>query len=213
LFFLRKIAILGDVMEGYLAEIRIFAGQFAPSGWAFCQGQALQINTNQALYSLIGITYGGDAQTYFNLPNLSGRFPLGTSAGKVALGQTGGAENVTLSQAQMPLHTHSLDETVGVTFKNLAIPATTTTSTTEGSATPGATMILGPLSTAHATLYSSASNNTTLKPVDATGNLSATQVNRTPIAPTGGTASVPVLNPYLGVQFIICVEGIYPSRN
>lgn len=98
--------------EPFVAEIRIFAGNFAPRGWAFCNGQLLPIAQNTALFSLIGTTYGGDGRTTTALPNLKGRAPMhpGRGPGLTSrrLGQRGGSEMVSLSEAQMPNHTHTL---------------------------------------------------------------------------------------------------------
>jgi len=91
--------------EPFLAEIRIFSFNFAPRGWAFCNGQLLPINQNQALFSLLGTTYGGNGQTTFALPNLQGRTPLHTGSG-FTLGESSGEENHTLQMAEMPQHTH-----------------------------------------------------------------------------------------------------------
>jgi microcystin-dependent protein len=95
----------------YVGEIRMFAGSFAPNGWMFCQGQLLAISQYDTLFNLIGTTYGGDGQSTFALPNLSSRVPVhnGTSAfGNYVIGQMGGAENVTLTAAQIPNHTHQM---------------------------------------------------------------------------------------------------------
>jgi microcystin-dependent protein len=93
--------------QPYIGEIRMFAGNFAPAGWMFCEGQLLSISENDTLFQLIGTTYGGDGQTNFALPDLRGRLPLHQGNG-FAPAQTGGAEQVTLSQAQLPSHTHPL---------------------------------------------------------------------------------------------------------
>lgn len=90
----------------YIGEIRMFGGNFAPVGWLFCQGQILAISDYDALFNLIGTTYGGDGQSTFALPNLQSRFPVHQGSGYV-LGQTGGTESVTLNGNQMPVHTHS----------------------------------------------------------------------------------------------------------
>ncbi len=90
----------------YLGEIRLFAGSFAPANWSFCNGATLSIEENQALFALIGTTYGGDGQTTFRLPDLQGRVPIHRGGG-ASLGQTEGAETVTLTAGQMPVHTHS----------------------------------------------------------------------------------------------------------
>lgn len=91
--------------EAYVGEIRMFAGNFAPQGWALCNGQVLAIAENEALFSLIGTTYGGDGQTSFALPDLQGRAPMHL-APTHPLGEKGGLESVTLSPTQMPVHTH-----------------------------------------------------------------------------------------------------------
>ena len=89
----------------FIGEIRMFAGNFAPVGWAFCNGAILPIDQNDALFNLIGTTYGGDGQTTFALPNLQSRVPIHVGPG-FALGQTGGAETVTLTTSQIPGHSH-----------------------------------------------------------------------------------------------------------
>ncbi len=96
--------------DPFVGEIRLFGGNFAPSGWMFCAGQLLSISGYEILFSLIGTTYGGDGQNNFALPNMCGRFPLHMGAGGGAtytLGQLGGTENVTLTTGQMPTHTHT----------------------------------------------------------------------------------------------------------
>jgi microcystin-dependent protein len=93
--------------QPYVGEIRMFGGNFAPSGWMFCEGQLMPISENETLFNLIGTTYGGDGQSTFALPDLRGRAPLHQGSGFV-LAQTGGAETVTLTTNQMPAHTHSV---------------------------------------------------------------------------------------------------------
>jgi microcystin-dependent protein len=99
--------------EPFIGEIRIFGFNFAPRGWAFCAGQLLAISQNTALFSLLGTTYGGDGQTTFALPDLRGRTPVHLGAGpglsNITLGEKGGAENVTMTVANMPAHTHTVN--------------------------------------------------------------------------------------------------------
>lgn len=94
--------------EAYLGEIRMFGFTFAPKGWADCNGQIMQIQTNQALYALLGINFGGNGSSTFGLPNLQGRIPLHYGPVNNQIGATGGVESVTLTNTQMPAHTHSV---------------------------------------------------------------------------------------------------------
>jgi len=103
--------------EPFISEIRAFGFNFAPKGWATCDGQLLAINQNQALYSLIGITYGGDGRTNFNLPDLRGRTPIHFDA-SYREGQKSGSENVTLTTGQIPAHTHTLEATTSAPAAN-----------------------------------------------------------------------------------------------
>ena len=93
--------------QPYVGEIRMFGGNFAPAGWMFCQGQLLPISENETLFQLIGTTYGGDGQSTFALPDLRGRLPIHEGNGFI-LAQTGGAESITLTVQQIPVHTHAL---------------------------------------------------------------------------------------------------------
>ena len=93
--------------EPFLSEIRIFSFNFPPKGWAFCNGQLLPINQNQALFALLGTTYGGNGQTNFALPNFRGRMPMHRGNGHI-LGEAGGVESVTLNASQMPAHSHGI---------------------------------------------------------------------------------------------------------
>jgi microcystin-dependent protein len=93
--------------EPYVGEIRLFSGNFAPVGWALCDGRLLQISNNEVLYSLLGTMYGGDGQTNFGLPDLRGRVPIHPAPGSYTVGQLGGSESVTLTSQNMPTHSHS----------------------------------------------------------------------------------------------------------
>src|SRR5579859_4749959 len=114
----------------FIGEIRMFAGNFAPVGWAFCNGQLIPIDQNDALFQLIGTTYGGDGQTTFALPDLQSRVPMHVGPG-FALGQTGGAETVTLTTSQIPAHSHlpqadSANGNASVTTNNIWAQSQTT---------------------------------------------------------------------------------------
>jgi microcystin-dependent protein len=115
--------------QPYVGEIRIFAGNFAPAGWQFCEGQLLPISENETLFQLIGTTYGGDGQSTFALPDLRGRLPVHQGNGFV-LAETGGVEQVTLTTNQIPVHTHTLTATTSIASDTEAagrIPAQTST--------------------------------------------------------------------------------------
>lgn len=181
-------------MQGTIAEIRMFAGNFAPQSWAFCQNQTMSIAQNTALFSLLGTTYGGNGQTTFALPDLRGRMALGTGQGpglpSVQLGELSGTPNTTLLTVNMPAHNHPLTGTVNQQENN---------------------NIAG--------LHDDATG----KRLGASGNIfTANTNNLVSMAPPQSTlqagvtgSSQPFNNmlPYTGMNFIICLEGIYPSRN
>ncbi len=174
--------------EPFIAEIRIFAGNFAPRGWAFCDGTLLPVSQNTALFSLIGTTYGGDGRTTTALPNLEGRAPMhpGRGPGLTSrqLGQKTGVETVTLSEAQIPFHTHTARAT---TNSAVAGAPTNTSSFAKG----GGTM----------RPYQS---NTTANLVDMASSTLST---------TGGGQAHDNMQPYLAMNFIIALQGLYPSRS
>jgi microcystin-dependent protein len=167
----------------YIGEIRIFGGSFAPVGWAFCQGQPLPIAENDALFVLIGTTYGGDGQVTFNLPDLQGRVPLhkGTNpntATSYTIGQTGGQESVTLTVQQIPVHSHALHASTG-----------------GGSTTTPETNL--PASNNTAKIY--------LK------DAPAAALANTALTPVGGSQPHENRMPILVIDYIISLYGIYPQ--
>ncbi|PTA68506.1 phage tail protein [Deinococcus arcticus] len=174
-------------MTPYLGEIRMFAGTFAPVGWALCEGQLLPISQYDALFVLIGTTYGGDGQSTFALPDMRGRLPahVGTPAGgqPLALGQLTGTETVTVSAAQVPAHSHALQ-------------ASTLTAPQGGGVSAGAFLAQPDGSE----LYVGSGRRPQ--------TLAAAAV-----AASGGAQPHENLSPYLCVNFIIALEGIFPSRN
>jgi microcystin-dependent protein len=171
--------------EPFIAEIRIFAGNFAPRGWAFCDGQLLPISQNTALFSLIGTTYGGDGRTTTALPNMQGRAPMhpgnGPGLSSRRLGETGGVEAVTLSEAQMPNHTHQL---VG--------------SSEDDDSTVAENQSYGGLSTVYAPSSSALADMSTSPPS---------------LASQGGGQAHNNVQPFLTMNFIIALVGLYPSRS
>jgi microcystin-dependent protein len=170
----------------FLAEIKMFAGNFAPRGYAFCSGQILAISQNTALFSLLGTTFGGNGQTTFALPDLRGRVPVhqgqGPGLSSYVLGEVTGTETVTLNINQLPSHNHLLAVNSGP--GNSAAPANNE-------------FLAG--STARDRLYTTNAANTTL----AAGSVS----------PSGNSQPTPIIQPLLVLNFIIAIEGIYPSRN
>ncbi|MFJ4347294.1 phage tail protein [Pseudomonas sp. NPDC089401] len=194
--------------EPYLGEIKMFAGNFAPRGWAFCQGQILSIAQNSALFAILGVTYGGNGTTTFALPDLRGRAPVGQGTGPglptVELGQAAGNNQVTLLQSNVPMQAVMVPaQTVAV-----SIPAV------EGSANapgPSTASVLAQSfdksgSGAAPDIYSTDQATTSLKPFNVTVPQATFNVG-------GSSQPFSVQNPYLGTNFIIALEGIFPSRN
>jgi len=164
--------------QPYVGEIRIFAGNFAPAGWMFCEGQLLPISENETLFQLIGTTYGGDGQSTFALPDLRGRIPLHFGNG-FTLAETGGVETVTLTVPQIPVHSHAL----------LASTAAGTLNS------PGGNVI-------------AASATVTVYIEDVTdANMSSNSIGA-----VGGSQPHNNFQPYLCVDFIISLFGIFPSQ-
>lgn len=180
-------------MDPTLSEIRIFAGNFAPLSWAFCNGALLSIAENTALFSLIGTTYGGDGQVTFALPDLRGRVPVGTGQGAGLsywdLGEVEGTETVTLIQSQLAAHTH----------------------TANGVATPSANVSgAGAASTPGNGFFSISSSEIYSTPHNQVGGATPFTIN---LGITGSNQPHENMMPYLAMNYIIAVEGIYPSRN
>lgn len=178
-------------MEGYLATIMMFGGNFAPRNWAFCAGQIIPIVQNTALFSLLGTNYGGDGRVSFGLPDLRGRSVIGVGSNPALsqydIGQLGGSESETLLSTQMPAHNHT------GTFNVLA------TSNSADSEQPNGNILATPGPEIYAT------PNTT-PTVQYGGGLSAE------VLPAGNSQPFSIMQPYLTVNFVICMNGIYPSR-
>jgi microcystin-dependent protein len=163
--------------DPYIGEIRMFGGNFAPAGWAFCQGQLVPISEYDTLFNLIGTTYGGDGQSTFGLPNLQGRVPVHTGPGMV-LGQMAGSESVTLTTQQLPVHTHPM-----------------AASSDAANVITGANGVLA-ASVSLAAYFAS--------PPDAA-------LNAASVLPVGGNQPHENMQPYLAINFIISLFGIYPN--
>jgi microcystin-dependent protein len=254
-------------MDEFIGVIKLFAGNYAPQGWAFCNGQTLSISQNQALFSILGTTYGGDGKTTFQLPDLGGRVPVGTGQGlgltPCTLGERAGLERITLNPSQMAPHNHEFNfsnNSTAVVKINTTAKGTITTATASGDFPATAPI---PVTGGKVTIPVSAATrgNTITDPsqglltastggnfygpatptaeykgkgtlTDAVVNIPPTKLSLSvsgsvdvPIFTTGriegstmtsisgSGAPVEIRTPYLGMNYIICLEGIYPSRN
>ncbi len=178
-------------MEGTIGEIRMFAGTFAPRTWAFCQSQLLPIAQNTALFSILGTTYGGNGQTTFALPDFRGRVAVGTGQGpglpNVTLGELAGSQTATLTVNNMPAHNHQ------VTGNITPIAAT---DGALGSDPSG--KVTGP-----GNFYTAPGDNANMAPIAV--NIASSI--------SGGSQPFSIMPPYLGMNYIICLFGIFPSRD
>lgn len=171
--------------DPYIGEIRMFGGSFAPAGWMFCDGSLIPISENDALFTLIGTTYGGDGQETFALPNLQSRVPMHAGQGpgisnNYQLGEQAGVESVTLTTQQIPIHNHAFLATLN----------------------PGATTNANPNLTAD-------SPNVGLYIED----VASSAMNASAISPVGGSQPHDNMQPFLVVSFIISLFGIFPQQN
>lgn len=177
--------------EPYIGELRLFAGNFAPRGWAFCDGQLLTIAENAALFALIGPTYGGDGRDNFGLPDLRGRVPIhrGTGPGLSprTIGERAGEERVTLTAQQLPVHTH--------------VPGRVSEQTaTSRSAVGNVRAVLPEGKKAYAV------------PQEGPGGTVRADVVMASTSQAGGNQPHDNVQPYLGINYIIALTGVYPSR-
>jgi microcystin-dependent protein len=181
----------------FMGEIKIISWNFAPKGWAFCNGSLLPINQNQALFSILGTTYGGNGQTNFALPNLQGRTPLHVGDG-ITLGQIGGAPAVTINISSMPAHNHFPSANSGAGNTNTPDPTVAPTGNRVLSQSDGSTG--SPAQPFGVNIYS-----TTQAPTAALAPTSCTNV--------GGSQPHDNMSPYLTLNFVIALQGIFPSQN
>jgi len=173
--------------DPFVAEIRIFPFNFAPKGWAFCNGQLMPLSQNTALFSLVGTTYGGDGKTTFGLPNLQGSAPMfwgqGSGLSLHDLGETGGSETITLTQSEMPSHTHNIRA-------DAADPADVQA--------PSSAVVLARSSGGNA--YG-------------TNPSAMVQLANAMVASVGGDLPHNNMQPYLTLNFCIALQGVYPPRS
>jgi microcystin-dependent protein len=174
--------------DAMIGTISMFAGNFAPRGYALCQGQLLSISQNTALFSIIGTYYGGNGQTTFALPDLRGRSPVGVGNGPgltpISIGQQGGTSAITLTMANLPPHSHAVN-----------CDNTGQTSTAPSGLIPG----LSDDRTTSLPVYSGAAANAVMNPQT--------------VGVSGNSFPLDGDDPYLGINFIICTQGVFPSRN
>jgi microcystin-dependent protein len=197
-------------MEVYIGSILTVAFSFAPEGFATCNGQITSIAQNTALFSLLGTTYGGNGQSTFALPNLAGQRSVGTgqspAGSNYVIGQTGGTESVTLTQSQLPTHTHA------ATFANTGSSLMASSTAHGATVAPVANAVLGrgvDIATnpvAHPAIYAPAGSmtDTALAGLNVAGAVT--------VGSAGNSDAVSVLAPYLALTMIIALQGIYPSR-
>jgi microcystin-dependent protein len=183
----------------FTGEIRIFAGSFAPAGWEFCKGQLLNISENETLFNLIGTTYGGDGTETFALPDLQGRTPLhpgtGPSGNTYQLAETGGRETVTIAATNLPAHQHNVTG-------SLYIPAL--------GENPGKlTTANYPAITSGQQVYSTVRGTDTLATLVVESKAAGQMMQ---VQPVGGSQPHDNMQPYLVVNFIICLSGDFPSQ-
>lgn len=169
--------------DPFVAEVRIFAGNFAPRGWALCDGQLLPISQNTALFSLLGTVYGGDGRSIFALPNLQGRAPMfygqGPGLSLYSIGEESGSETITLLEAEIPNHTHSVNSVVN-----------------QASATDPTGLYMG---TTTENTYTTTATNAQMSP--------------NAIATAGGNLPHNNMQPYLVLTFLIALQGVFPPRS
>lgn len=172
--------------DPFVAEIRIFPFNFAPKGWAWCDGQLLPLSQNTALFSLLGTTYGGNGKSNFALPDLQGNAPMHPGQGPGLslhdLGETGGSETVTLLESEIPFHNHTLRGTVEDGTQGTLAPTVTLSTSVSG------------------TVYQT-TTNANLVPMSPQG-----------LAPVGGSQPHNNMQPYLTCYFCIALQGVFPPR-
>ena len=187
-------------MDEYMGIVKIFAGNFAPRGFMFCNGQLISIAQNSALFALLGTTYGGNGQTTFGLPDLRGRAPIGWGQGpglsNYALGQVSGTESTSILISNMPAHNHTATSTLALNASDAA--ATVPTPVAGNALGAGKDVNTDPVS-----MYTTAAPNIPL----AGGSVTTT------VGINGGSQPISILQPILAMSYIICVEGLFPSRN
>ena len=196
--------------SSFIGSVFLFAGNFAPRYWALCSGQLLAIQQNQALFSILGTTYGGNGTTTFALPDLRGRGPVGIGAGPglddLVLGERGGAASRVLTTSNLPTHTHVPTVTAGTG----ASPSATLNAVSEigNTATPSGNYLAANKAVTHAGYRASG----TSVELDA-DSIKITPLPTVTVGSTGSSTPINLMQPHLGLTYIIALSGIFPSRN
>ncbi|MBT6881522.1 MAG: phage tail protein [Flavobacterium sp.] len=201
-------------MDTFIGQIIMFAGNFAPRDWAFCDGELLPISQNQSLYSILGTTYGGDGRTTFGLPDFRGRVPIGQGQGNGLtsriMGEQIGIEDITLSTAQMPIHSHAAETTISGSSVTAKLKASSAEGTTN---VPLNNYLAKPSNIGLQSINMYDSSADIEMASDAIEiDLSAVTANTT-TDDTGGNSAHNNIQPSLVMNYIICVNGVYPSRS
>ena len=200
--------------EPFLSEIMIWAPNFAPKGWAFCQGQLLAISSNSALFALLGTIYGGNGTTSFALPNLQGRTVVGPGhnpgGSNYILGQASGTETVTLTPPQMPTHTHLAQFTATPGSVSVGVSTNQAQSHTASGSNSVLAAPYDPNNAASLNGFIDQANAGTL--VNLAG-VSATGGGNVTVGPAGGNIPFSIMQPYLAINFVIALDGVFPSRD
>lgn len=207
-------------MEGTIGEVKIFAGNFAPRSWAYCEGQLMNVSQYTSLFSILSTIYGGDGRTNFKLPDLRGRVPVGVGTGPglqaITLGQFGGAQYHTLTLNEMPQHTHTAQATTSGATVGGTATATMKINNDEAETNVPSGAYIGKPAAGHEIYMDEATANTlaadaiTVDTSDLTVDVSGLTVS---VSDAGSSQMFSIMQPYLGMHWIICLDGIYPSRN
>jgi microcystin-dependent protein len=207
-------------MEGTIGEVKIFAGNFAPRSWAYCEGQLMNVSQYTSLYSVLGTIYGGDGRTTFKLPDLRGRVPVGVGTGPglaaIGLGIMGGLQNHTLSINEMPQHTHTAQATASGATVGGNATATMKVNNNEAETNLPSGAYIGKPAAEHEIYIDGATANTLAADaitVDTSGLTVDVSGLTVAVNPTGGSQMFSIMQPYLGMHWIICLDGIYPARS
>ncbi len=201
--------------EPFVGTVMLWAPTFAPRGWAMCAGQTLALSNNQTLFSLISTIYGGNGTTTFQLPNLQGRVPVGTGqlpgGSNYALGQIAGSENTNLLVQNLPAHTHTAQFT-----GTQSLTATVTLNATSNAATsdkPEAGMQLADATPNSNKIYALGAGGTNVGLAGGAATIGGSIGGTVAINNTGNSIPFSILSPYLAMNYVIALQGVYPSRN